>query len=96
MIKRPVPLTLTARRTPSKLTYWRTLLAKTTCSSRLTFSHTNRTQCSVLLATLRAPADSVQLGDQSQSAMVNRTGISASDTPARAWDHWSSFFAESS
>jgi hypothetical protein len=26
MIKRPVPLTLTARRTPSKLTYWRTLL----------------------------------------------------------------------
>jgi hypothetical protein len=25
MIKRPVPLTLTARRTPSKLTYWRTL-----------------------------------------------------------------------
>ena len=28
MIKRPVPLTLTARRTPSKLTYWRTLLAR--------------------------------------------------------------------
>ena len=26
MIKRPVPLTLTTRRTPSKLTYWRTLL----------------------------------------------------------------------
>jgi len=27
MIKRPVPLTLTARRTPSRLAYWRTLLA---------------------------------------------------------------------
>jgi hypothetical protein len=26
MIKRPVPLMLTVRRTPSKLTYWRTLL----------------------------------------------------------------------
>src|SRR5450759_3824687 len=26
MIKRPVPLTLTARRTPSRLAYWRTLL----------------------------------------------------------------------
>jgi len=30
MIKRPVPLTLTARRTPSKLTYWRTLLHRHT------------------------------------------------------------------
>ena len=28
MIKRPVPLTLTARRTLSKLTYWRTLLVR--------------------------------------------------------------------
>jgi len=27
--------------------------------------------------------------------MVNRTGISASSAPARAWDHWSSFFAAS-
>jgi hypothetical protein len=26
MIKRPVPLTLAARRTPSRLAYWRTLL----------------------------------------------------------------------
>jgi hypothetical protein len=33
MIKRPVPLTLTARRTPSKLTYWRTLLGDTNYTS---------------------------------------------------------------
>jgi len=27
--------------------------------------------------------------------MVNRTDISASNVPARAWDHWSRFFAAS-
>src|ERR1019366_4520988 len=30
MIKRPVPLTLAARRTPSRLAYWRTLLVAAT------------------------------------------------------------------
>jgi hypothetical protein len=32
---------------------------------------------------------------ESQLGMLNRTDISASNVPARAWDHWSSFFAAS-
>jgi hypothetical protein len=72
MIKRPVPLTLTARRTPSKLTYWRTLLVETapTVNNRMKTYTAYSIGCAVVWAVILTVTATVASTDRKHTIYV--------------------------